>query len=115
MLPLPAHQVAGLAAVALPGTVGIGYLLAGYLGSLADSCTGFTGRDALRLESITADLVTALLAHHLDRTNPPLRSHTGTLYLRIMAFIDEHLHDPELRPATMLRGLSPTPAGRGCR
>jgi AraC-like DNA-binding protein len=47
------------------------------------------------------DLVTVVLAHHLEQENPPLRSHTGMLYLRIMAFIEQHLHDPDLRPATI--------------
>ncbi|SHN14939.1 helix-turn-helix transcriptional regulator [Cryptosporangium aurantiacum] len=47
------------------------------------------------------DLTTALLAHHLERENPPLRSPTHTLYLAITAFIEENLHLPGLDPATI--------------
>jgi AraC-like DNA-binding protein len=100
-LPLPAQQVAGLYATPLPGTAGIGHLLAAFLASLAGGRTGWTDRDARRLETIAVDLTTAVLAHHLERDNPPLRSPTHTLYLRIIAFIEDNLHRPELRPATI--------------
>ncbi|GGN98005.1 AraC family transcriptional regulator [Actinoplanes lobatus] len=101
MLPLPVRQVTGLCAVSLPGTEDIGSLLAAFLASLADDRTRCTERDTLRLETIAVDLTTAVLAHHLERENPPLRSPTHTLYLRIIAFIEENLHHPELRPATI--------------
>jgi AraC-like DNA-binding protein len=101
LLPLPAHQVAGLYAIPLPGTAGIGHLLAAFLASLAGGRIGYTERDALRLETIAVDLTTAVLAHHLERENPPLRSTTHTLYLRIVAFVEDNLRRPELRPATI--------------
>jgi AraC-like DNA-binding protein len=101
MLPLPVDQVASLCAVSLSGTEGIGCLLAAFLAALADGHTSYTERDALRLETIAVDLTTAVLAHHLERKNPPLRSATHILYLRVIAFIEEHLHRPELRPATI--------------
>jgi AraC-like DNA-binding protein len=87
--------------VSLPGTEGIGRLLAAFLASLADGHTSYTERDALRLETIVVDLTTAVLAHHLERENPPLYSPTHTLYLRIIAFIEENLHHPQLRPTTI--------------
>ncbi|GGN46041.1 AraC-like DNA-binding protein [Actinoplanes campanulatus] len=101
LLPLPTRQVAGLCATSLPGNVGIGSLLAAFLTSLADGRTQYIERDARRLETIALDLTTAVLAHHLERENPPLRSPTYTLYLRIIAFIENNLHRPELRPATI--------------
>ncbi|MFI9584034.1 helix-turn-helix domain-containing protein [Streptomyces sp. NPDC052236] len=101
LFPLPVDQVAGLCATSLPGTEGIGSLVAAFLASLADGHTRCTERDAQRLEIIAVDLTTAVLAHHLERENPPLRSPTHTLYLRIIAFIEENLHHPELRPATI--------------
>jgi AraC-like DNA-binding protein len=101
MLPLPAYQVVDLCAVSLTGAEGIGHLLATFLTSLTDGRTRYTERDVLRLETIAVDLTTAVLAHHLERENPPLRSHTHTLYLRIIAFIEKNLHHPELRPATI--------------
>lgn len=101
MLPLPVHHKASLCAVPLPGTDGIGRILATFLASLADGHTCCTERDALRLETIAVDLTTAVLAHHLERENLPLRSHTHVLYLRIITFIEEHLRCPELCPATI--------------
>lgn len=101
LLPLPVQQVTGLCAVSLPGAEGIGRLLAAFLASLADGITRCTARDAQRLQTVALDLTTAVLAHHLERENPPLRSPTYTLYLRIVAFIEENLHHPELRPATI--------------
>ena len=101
LLPLPAHQMAGLCATALPGKEGIGSVLAAFLAALADSRTCCTDRDALRLESIAVDLTTAVVAHHLERENPPLRSPTRTLYLRIIAFVEANLHHPELSPDTI--------------
>ncbi|MFI7546083.1 hypothetical protein [Actinoplanes sp. NPDC049599] len=47
------------------------------------------------------DLTTAVLAHHLDRANAPLRSPTHTLYLRLAAFIEDNLRHPDLHPATI--------------
>ena len=101
MLPLPVDQVSGLYAVSLPGTEGIGRILAAFLSSLADGYTSYTERDALRLETIVVDLTTAVIAHHLERENPPLCSPTHTLYLRIVAFIEDNLHHPQLRPTTI--------------
>jgi AraC-like DNA-binding protein len=101
LLPLPAHHVAGLCATPLPGTTGIGRLLAGFLDSLIAGRADYTERDAMRLETISVDLTTAVLAHHLEQDDPPLRSPTHTLYLRMVAFIEDNLHDPELRPATI--------------
>ncbi|MER7165803.1 helix-turn-helix domain-containing protein [Micromonospora sp. NPDC000207] len=101
-LPLPVDQVAGLCATSLlPESEGIGRLLATFLASLTDGRTRCTESDALRLETIVVDLTTAVLAHHLERRNPPLRSATHTLYLRIIAFIEDNLHHPQLRPPTI--------------
>ncbi|WP_250032844.1 helix-turn-helix domain-containing protein [Paractinoplanes maris] len=101
LLPLRADQVASLYATALPGTAGIGRLLATFLSSLADGHTHCTERDALRLENVAVDLTTAALAHHLELKSPPLRSPTHTLYLRIIAFIENNLHCPELNPTAI--------------
>ncbi|MFY1702964.1 helix-turn-helix domain-containing protein [Micromonospora sp. WMMA1923] len=102
MLPLPADQVAALCGTSLtPGSDGIARLLATFLTTLTDNRTPYTPPDALRLETVVVDLTTAVLAHHLDHRNPPLRSTTHTLYLRIIAFIDDNLHDPHLRPTTI--------------
>ncbi|MFD5828587.1 helix-turn-helix domain-containing protein [Lentzea sp. NPDC060358] len=101
MLPLPVDQVAGLCAVPLSGTEGIGGVLAAFLCSLADGHARYTERDALRLEAVAVDLTTAVLAHHLERKHPPLRSYSHVLHLRITTFVEEHLHCAELRPATI--------------
>jgi AraC-like DNA-binding protein len=101
MLPLRERRVSDLCAVALPKADGVGHVLAAFLTSLADGRTRCTARDTQRLESIAVDLATAMLAHHLERDSPPLRSPTHTLYLQILAFIDDNLHNPDLPPATI--------------
>jgi AraC-like DNA-binding protein len=101
MLPLPARQVASLCAVSLPGTEGVGSLLAAFLVALTDDRTRCTERDEQRLEHIAVDLTTAVLAHHLELKNPPMRSAAHTHYLRLTAFIEDNLHRPGLCPATI--------------
>jgi AraC-like DNA-binding protein len=101
MLPLSATRVASVSAIPLPGTRGVGRLFAQFLTTVAESHAEYTERDALRLNHTAIDLATAMLAHRLDQDAPPLHSSSHILYLRIIAFIEEHLHRPDLRPATI--------------
>ncbi|MCY1137027.1 helix-turn-helix domain-containing protein [Actinoplanes sp. Pm04-4] len=101
LLPLPESQVFDLCATPIPGADGIAHVFTQFLVSLAREEAGFTARDSLRLGHTAIDLVTAVLAHHLDRGSPPLRSPSQVLYLRITSFIDRNLHRADLRPATV--------------
>ncbi|MGW1888415.1 AraC-like ligand-binding domain-containing protein [Streptomyces sp. NPDC001970] len=105
LLPLAADRVRSLTAMPLPGTDGMGALLAGYLKQVATGADSYTAADGPRLATVAVDLVTALCAHHLDaeRAVPP-ETHHRALLLRIHAFIDQHLGDPGLTPAAVAAG-----------
>lgn len=100
LLPLPAARVARLFAASLPGTSGVGRLLSRFMITLADEELDCTERDALRIERTAVDLVSAVLAHHLDDDAPP-GSRAHVLYLNITSFIDRNLHRPDLEPAVI--------------
>lgn len=102
MLPLPEQKVTQLLAEPLSGTEGVGRLYAQFLNSLTEEHLQCTPRDAARLGHTAVDLATAVLAHHLDdEMTLPVQSPQRLLFLRITAFIDQHLPAPDLGPATI--------------
>ncbi|MBU6533866.1 AraC-like ligand-binding domain-containing protein [Streptomyces mayonensis] len=102
MLPLPEQKVTRLLAEPLSGTQGVGRLYAQFLNSLIEEHLQCTPRDAARLGHTAVDLATAVLGHHLDdEMTLPVQSPQRVLFLRITAFINQHLPAPELRPATI--------------
>jgi AraC-like DNA-binding protein len=99
MLPLRAQVVTQLLGTRISGSAGTGALVAGMLRQLPrhlDTASG-TG---VRLGSAVVDLVHAALAEHLEQQNA-LPSHTRrrALLLRIHAFIEQRLGEPDLTPA----------------
>ncbi|MER6026251.1 helix-turn-helix domain-containing protein [Streptomyces sp. NPDC001851] len=101
-LPLPERQIARLLAVPIPGSHGVGRLLADFLGTLAAEEAAYTVRDRFRLEGTAIDLVAATLAHHLDRDGDlPPESRQHVLFMQISAYIEQHLADPDLGPARL--------------
>ncbi|MFD7923855.1 hypothetical protein ACFV3R_32215 [Streptomyces sp. NPDC059740] len=66
MIDLPARGVTRLLARPLPGRAGIGALLTRCLTDMATDSTAYGPADRARLGTVTTDLLTALLAHHLD-------------------------------------------------
>lgn len=102
LLPLPEREVTSLLAVPLAGSTGMGRMLSQFLLSLDENGGACTPRDKVRLGAIALDLLTGAVAHHLDRrdTLSPDSRHR-VLFLSIRSFIDEHLGDPELTPATV--------------
>ncbi|MGW0287095.1 AraC-like ligand-binding domain-containing protein [Streptomyces sp. NPDC003236] len=97
LLPLPAHRVERLMTRALPADEGIGRLLGTFLTHLAEGDTGCTAQDATRLGSVGLDLVTVVLAHHLDReSDVPADTRQRALFLRVTSFVQLHLGDPAL-------------------
>lgn len=101
-LPLPADKFRALTAVQLSGSEGVGGLLAGFLKQMLADAHSYTPADAPRLAAVTADLLAAVCAHHLEaeRLLPP-ETHHHALLLRIRAFIEQHLPDPGLTPAAV--------------
>ena len=102
LIPLAGDRADQLLATSMSGQQGIGALLAQFLARLATDATSYKPTDAPRLGVILLDLLTALMAHHLDTdTAAPLESRQRILYLRIRAFIHQHLGDPHLTPETV--------------
>lgn len=101
LLPLPAHRVGRLLAVPLPSDSGMSRLLAQFLTGAAEAHATYAPFGLVQLGGIGIDLVTAVLSHHLDGV-PATASATrpGLLFLRISAFIEEHLGHP-LSPAAI--------------
>ncbi|MFE9927140.1 helix-turn-helix domain-containing protein [Streptomyces sp. NPDC005774] len=102
LLPLPANKVDRLTAVRLPGREGMGAVLSGYLTQLTAGAATYTAADGARLATCTLDLLTAFLAHHLDAAaSMPPQTHHRVLLMKIHAFIQQHLGDPDLSPGAI--------------
>ena len=102
LLPLPSHKVERLTATSLSGREGIGALISGFLSHLISGTGHYGIADRLRLGTVLTDLLTALLAHRLEAdTVVPPASRQRVLLLRIHAFMQQHLADPHLSPATI--------------
>ncbi|AQS66717.1 helix-turn-helix domain-containing protein [Streptomyces pactum] len=103
-LPFRDTHVSRLLAVPLSGRTGVGLLLARFLTGLSEEAARCTPQDATRLETTTLDLVSAVLAHHLDRERVlPRESQQHVLFLRIGSFIRSHLGTEDLTPAHVAR------------
>ncbi|MDK1473853.1 helix-turn-helix domain-containing protein [Streptomyces sp. 549] len=98
-IPLAPRQVDRAVGQRLSGREGVGALLALCLTQLCRN-SGYQAADAPRLELILLDLLTAFLARASDTENTqPPETRSRVLRLRIRAFIQENLADPELCPA----------------
>ncbi|MEU5979970.1 helix-turn-helix domain-containing protein [Streptomyces sp. NPDC047315] len=101
-VPLPSRRVDRLMATPLPGRDGVGGLLTGFLTSLATGSDPFPPADKQRLGGVLVDLITVWLAHHLDATDQtPVDCRRRAQFLKITSFLQQHLNDPELTPATV--------------
>lgn len=99
LLPLPDNKVEQLLHVRLPGG-GIGPLLSRYLVELIRPDDQWRPADAARLATVTLDLATAMLAHHLEADEQlPGETRQRALLARIYSFIQQHLGDPALTPS----------------
>jgi AraC-like DNA-binding protein len=100
LLPFAGHALEQSVAKVLPGTHGIGALVARFLSGLASERGPYSTADLVRLGNTLTDLMTMLLGHHLDAAVPP---ETGrrALLLRIHAYIQQSLGDHQLSPATI--------------
>jgi AraC-like DNA-binding protein len=95
-LPLRSNDAASLTAVRVHGHDGV----SGLVSSLARQLVKrIDDADSARLGTALVDLLTVTLADRLDRSDEvPAESRSRTLLLRIQAFIEERLGDPELSP-----------------
>ncbi|MEV4433054.1 helix-turn-helix domain-containing protein [Streptomyces sp. NPDC049585] len=100
LLRLPHEHFTRLCGLSLPWTDGVARLFAQFLVSLAEEYPHCTPQDATRLGGTALDLLTTVLAHHADRATGTAAGTSGqhALFLRIGAFVIEHLRDPDLGP-----------------
>ncbi|MGW2952846.1 helix-turn-helix transcriptional regulator [Streptomyces eurythermus] len=101
-LPLPSDDLGRVIGHRMTGQEGIGALLTAFLTTMVDNTRSFTAADAPRLETVLLDLLATVFANRLDSMHClPAESRRRTLTLRIRAFIQANLHDPQLTPRTI--------------
>jgi AraC-like DNA-binding protein len=99
-LSLRPDQLKRLSGVRIRGDRGLGALIASLARELPERLDDCAPADQARLGTALLDLISAALAAQLDRTHEmPPDSRRGALLLRVLAFIEERLGDPELSPA----------------
>ncbi|MEW2117420.1 helix-turn-helix domain-containing protein [Streptomyces sp. NPDC005474] len=99
LLPLPPHRVRELLGRPLPGTEGVGALLADFVVGLDRQADTLTPSDAPRLGTVVLDLMSAWFAQLLQAEavlSPETRGRATAQ--RVQDFIRRNLHDPELTP-----------------
>jgi AraC-like DNA-binding protein len=104
LLPLRADDVAGLTAVGLDAGDGPGALFSSTARQLARQVDHLDPAGAPRVGTAALDLLTVALAGRLDRHGElPADVSRRALVLRVRAFIEDQLADPELTPAAVAR------------
>jgi AraC-like DNA-binding protein len=99
LLRQPADRLERLLARPLPGQAGFAGLLVHFLSGLTTDSAAYRPDDLSRLARIADDLLAAFVAHHLDAEAALSEdSRKRTLVLSIEAFVQQHLHDPDLSP-----------------
>ncbi|WP_318201985.1 helix-turn-helix domain-containing protein [Streptomyces sp. SCL15-4] len=99
LLPLPPHRIGELLGRGLPGQDGTGALLTQMLAGLERQADTLRPADAPRLGAVVLDLLSAWLAQlaEAEAALAPEARHR-VMAERILAFIKQNLHDPELSP-----------------
>ncbi|MFD0141469.1 helix-turn-helix domain-containing protein [Streptomyces sp. NPDC127129] len=102
LLPLPPQRIREMSGRGFSAREGTGALLADFLVGLGRQADVLRPCDAPRLGTTVLDLVSACLSHALDDQSAlPAETRRRALAERIRAFVRQHLHDPELKPATI--------------
>jgi AraC-like DNA-binding protein len=102
LLPLSPSQRRELTALRIPATAGLGDLTAQFLLQLARNIDHYSPAEAARLSNAALEVLATRLAHELDvpgLDTPEARRHA--LLTDTQAFIQQHLGDPRLSPATI--------------
>lgn len=101
-IPLAPGKLDRLTAEVFSGRFGIGGLLSAFLTRLAQEPGRYRPADAVRLGTVLTDLLSALLADRSgERKAIASESQQRVLLLRIYAFIEEHLDDPNLNSSSV--------------
>jgi AraC-like DNA-binding protein len=101
-MPLPRATLDRLVLTGLGGGTGMGALLTSFLRRLVSESRSYGPQDAVRLGTVLADLVVAVLAHHgVTEKAVPAETRRQTLLTGIHSFIERHLGTWQLSPATI--------------
>jgi AraC-like DNA-binding protein len=99
VLGIPPERVARITATRIPGSAGLGWAMAPFVKRLTDlAVRGEIPADEHRVVESLVDLVESLCASALGEDTPPQAYSRAELLLRIRAYIESHLGDPELTP-----------------
>ncbi|MFJ7269594.1 helix-turn-helix domain-containing protein [Streptomyces sp. NPDC099050] len=102
LMPLPARSVARLTAVTFSGHHGMGAVFTRWLTDLVQRADELTRADHPALSNVTLNLLAEVCARHLDtETTAAPEDRQAVLLTQIRDFIQQHLHDPGLTPATI--------------
>jgi AraC-like DNA-binding protein len=102
LLPLPTQELTRLTAVRIGGQRGLGALVSSLVVHLHRHRDDYDATDGARLSTALTDLLTVGLAGPLGRQPMvPRDTRRRALLLRVRAFIDQRLGDPELSPGVI--------------
>ncbi|TFD59198.1 helix-turn-helix domain-containing protein [Cryobacterium suzukii] len=101
LLDLPADSIGQLTAVRLPGDAGLGRLISPFMVQLAENLDVLSGASGHRLAYNAVDLIATMFESELNLRRDPEAGTHGNLLGRIRSYVDGHLGDPELCPASI--------------
>jgi len=102
LLPLSRGQIRRLTATRIPASAGVGDLTSQFLLQLARNVDLYSPAEAARLSTAALEVLATRLAHEMDArewSTPEARRHA--LLTTVQAFIQQHLGDAWLSPATI--------------
>ncbi|MEU8282867.1 helix-turn-helix domain-containing protein [Micromonospora sp. NPDC048905] len=102
LVPLHPDKIAQLLGTNISAVEGMGALLSNFVHQVLGHPEQYQERDVPLLGIVARDLISATLAQRLDLTEAlPTEVRGHSLRVRVKAFIDEHLGDPDLSPGTV--------------
>lgn len=100
VVPISRPEAERLTVRRLSARAGIGALLLGLLQRLIEQDNPYAPTDGVRVATIVLDLVAALLAQEFDEASKvPLNDFRKILLMRVQAFIEQRLDEPDLCPS----------------
>ncbi|MDG4809167.1 helix-turn-helix domain-containing protein [Micromonospora sp. WMMD1120] len=100
LIPAPPRKIAQLLGTTISATEGMGALVHQFVHQVMTHPEQYQDGDAPFLGTVVRDLLAAAVAQHLDLTDAlPQEVRGHSLRMRVRAFIDDHLGDPDLSPS----------------
>ena len=80
-------------------------LVLSYMRQLIKNAPKLSPASGAKAAGVLRELVAASVQEVIDQSSPRLSEHRVVALVRVKAFIEEHLHEPELDPAAVARGV----------